>query len=65
MDATTYTRREPVRLLSLITSAVLATIALLALCGVSEEVVAALSGVAVAWIAVAGEVVRSRVTPVE
>lgn len=57
---------EPSRLLALITAAVTATVGLLALLfSWPEEVVAGLVIVLGAWIAVLGEIVRSKVTPTD
>lgn len=55
---------EPVALTSAITAAILATVALLAFVGVSQEVVGAIGTAATAWVIVIAAVVRSRVTPV-
>lgn len=55
---------EPVALTSAITAAILATVALLAFVGVSQEVIGAIGAAATAWVIVIAAVVRSRVTPV-
>lgn len=55
---------EPARIITLITGAVSGTIGLLALLlNWPADLVAALGIVTGAWIAVAGEIIRSKVTP--
>jgi hypothetical protein len=55
---------EPVRLVTLITAAVNATLGLLLFAGVDPEVVGGLTAAAGAWVLVGGEVLaRRRVTP--
>lgn len=55
---------EPSRIITLITGAVSATVGLLALLlNWSADLVATLGIVTGAWIAVAGEIIRSKVTP--
>ena len=55
---------EPARLVAIVTAAVLATVNLLALVfNWSADLTAAVNGVMAAWIVVAGELVRSKVTP--
>jgi hypothetical protein len=56
---------EPVRLTSLITAAITATLTILLFVGVDPDVVGALTAAATAWVLVIAEVVRNRVTPVE
>lgn len=58
------TSTEPVRIVGLLNAAIAATLALLLFVGVPPELVGALTFAAAAWIAVAAELVRSRVTPV-
>lgn len=55
---------EPVRLASLITAALTATIALLAFFGVPSLVVGGITAAVSAWVVVIFELVRSKVTPV-
>jgi hypothetical protein len=55
---------EPVRLVTLVTAAINATLALLLFLGVDPEVVGALTAAAGAWVLVGGELLaRRRVTP--
>jgi hypothetical protein len=55
---------EPVRLVTLVTAAIQATLALLLFAGVDPEVVGGLTAAAVAWVLVGGELLaRRRVTP--
>lgn len=57
---------EPTRLVSLINAAIAATIGILTVTSVVTEVVGGALILALgAWVAVVGEFVRSRVTPVE
>lgn len=58
--------QEPSRIISAITAAITATVGLLTLIEVwSPEVGGALTAALAAWIVVAGEIIRSRVTPVD
>jgi hypothetical protein len=55
---------EPVRLVTLVTAAIAATLAILLVLGVDPDLVAGLTAAAAAWVAVAGELLaRRRVTP--
>ena len=54
---------EPVRIVGLLNTALAATLGLLLFAGVDPDLVAALVLAAAAWIAVAAELVRARVTP--
>lgn len=57
---------EPARIITLLSAAITATVGLLTIVGVwSDEVGGAVTIAAGAWTAVAGELIRSRVTPVE
>lgn len=57
---------EPTRLVSLINAALAATVGILAVTGVlSVEVTGAIVLALGAWVAVVGEFLRSKVTPVE
>lgn len=62
---TSVAQREPVRLLSLVNAAVGATVGVFTLTEtISPELGGALAVALGAWIAVAGELLRSRVSPV-
>ena len=58
------TSTEPVRLVGLLNAAIAATLAILLFAGADPNLVGALTLAATAWIAVAAELVRARVTPV-
>ena len=55
--------QEPVAIMSAITAALQATLAILLCVGVDPELVGALTAAVVAWVGVAAFFVRSKVTP--
>ena len=55
--------QEPVAIMSAITAALQATLAILLFVGVDPELVGALTAAVVAWVGVAAFFVRSKVTP--
>lgn len=54
---------EPVSIFAALTAAIQATLAILLVLGVEPDLVAAIAGALIAWIALAAVVVRSKVTP--
>lgn len=56
---------EPVRIVSLVNAAMIATLAILLFFDVEPDLVAGIGVAVTAWIAVVGELVRSKVSPVD